>query len=135
MIVRIILLAFHTSLSLSGAPLVLLVSLDGLRYDFVDEHSTPNIWRLGVQGVYAPLGLKSQVMTVTTSNHHCIATGLYQESHGIVDNVFYDPLFAEFYDNWNFTQNDTRAKNRPQIQHFWALVAEQVTLAGILIFS
>uniref|UniRef100_A0A915I7A2 Ectonucleotide pyrophosphatase/phosphodiesterase family member 4 n=1 Tax=Romanomermis culicivorax TaxID=13658 RepID=A0A915I7A2_ROMCU len=92
----------HATNSSQQPPLLLLVSLDGLRYDFLTPDQTPNLWSLANRGVLAPDGLKTQVFTVTTSNHQCMATGLYQESHGLISNTFYDPTFGDFYDNWNF---------------------------------
>lgn len=78
------------------------MSLDGFRYDFVSPVKTPNIWSLAQRGVYASKGIKVQVTTVTASNHQTMATGLHQESHGIIDNVFEDPVFKESYDLWGF---------------------------------
>lgn len=31
-------------------------------------------------------------VTKTFPNHHTMATGLYAETHGVVDNEFYDPV-------------------------------------------
>lgn len=88
-------------------PKLLLISLDGLRYDFISPQRTPALWLLAREGVFFERGLKVQVHTVTASNHYSIVTGLYQESHGIIDNEFWDLQRNERYDIWNFSQNAT----------------------------
>lgn len=43
----------------------------------------------------------------TFPNHYTIATGLYPESHGIVDNLIYDPEISDKLEdlkNTNFSQ-------------------------------
>lgn len=75
----------------------LMISLDGFRWDYVDRIRSllgdqSNIWRLIRTGAYAPKGIKSSFTTMTFPNHYTLATGLYQESHGIVSNMVYDPV-------------------------------------------
>ena len=41
--------------------------------------------------------IKNVTTTSTWPNHQSILTGLYPESHGIVDNVFWDPDYGEQY--------------------------------------
>lgn len=89
-------------------PKLLLISLDGLRYDFITPTRTPALWLLARQGVFLERGVKATVHTVTASNHYSIVTGLYQESHGIIDNAFWDPALNETYDLWNFRSNKTQ---------------------------
>lgn len=103
-----VLLGFLISFVCAEHPLLLLISLDGLNHKYVNENKTPNIWKLAQGGVLAAKGIKVQFTTVTASNHHSIVTGLYQESHGIIDNTFYDKNFNEHYDIWNFTGNTSR---------------------------
>jgi predicted AlkP superfamily pyrophosphatase or phosphodiesterase len=35
--------------------------------------------------------------STTFANHYSIITGLYPESHGIINNNFYDPVFNESF--------------------------------------
>jgi len=42
-------------------------------------------------GVYLPAGLKSAFVTKTAPNHYTLATGLWEESSGVVGNDFFDP--------------------------------------------
>jgi alkaline phosphatase D len=76
--------------SASPLPYVLLVSLDGFRYDYVNLYGALHLKRLGEQGVRAK-GLIPVYPSSTFPNHYSIVTGLYPEHHGIVDNTFFDP--------------------------------------------
>jgi len=79
------------------AKTTLLISLDGLRADFLSRHLTPTLTSFINSGVSPPYMLPS-FPSVTFPNHWTIVTGLYPENHGIVGNTFYDPkLKAEFY--------------------------------------
>ena len=71
-------------------PTVILVSLDGFRWDYQDRADTPTLDRLAAEGVRAD-ALIPAFPSKTFPNHYTIATGLYPEHHGIVDNSFYDP--------------------------------------------
>ena len=70
---------------------VVLVSLDGFRYDYLDLYPSPNLHRIIAGGVRAPL--VPVFLTKTFPNHYSIVTGLYPPNHGIVDNTMYDPVF------------------------------------------
>ncbi|HDP76407.1 MAG TPA: alkaline phosphatase family protein [Bacteroidales bacterium] len=69
---------------------VLLISLDGFRWDYPNIYSTPNIDAFGLSGVRAQ-SLISSYPSKTFPNHYSIATGLHPDHHGIVNNSFYDP--------------------------------------------
>lgn len=69
---------------------VLLISLDGFRWDYPNIYSTPNIDAFGQSGVRAQ-SLISCYPSKTFPNHYSIATGLHPDHHGIVNNSFYDP--------------------------------------------
>lgn len=70
---------------------VVLVSLDGFRYDYPKEWGAPNINELARAGATAPDGMLPSYPSITFPNHVTLVTGLYPEHHGIVSNVFYDP--------------------------------------------
>lgn len=71
---------------------VLLVSVDGLRWDFMDRTNTPTLDWLASRGARARR-LVPVFPTKTFPSHYSIATGLYPEHHGIVSNTQYDPVF------------------------------------------
>ncbi|TRM70441.1 alkaline-phosphatase-like protein [Schizophyllum amplum] len=78
---------------------VLIVSIDGLRADYLDRGLTPHLLEISKQGLRA----KSMIPifpTLTFPNHWALMTGLHAESHGIVANNFWDPsLKTEFHYN------------------------------------
>ncbi|MEY1639233.1 alkaline phosphatase family protein [Tenuifilum osseticum] len=89
-----ILLVFSNTLraqdKVSPDSYVLLISLDGFRWDYPNIYSTPNIDAFGQSGVRAQ-SLISCYPSKTFPNHYSIATGLHPDHHGIVNNSFYDP--------------------------------------------
>ena len=78
-------------------PYLILVSLDGFRYDYPRKYSAPNIVALGARGASAPEGMIPSYPSVTFPNHYTLVTGLYPEHHGIVANAFYDPARKQIY--------------------------------------
>ncbi|KAJ7069556.1 alkaline-phosphatase-like protein [Mycena amicta] len=87
---------------------VLIVSIDGLRADYLDRGLTPHLLDISKQGLRAK-SLVPIFPTLTFPNHWALMTGLYAESHGIVGNNFWDPISnSEFHYNqlssaWNPT--------------------------------
>jgi predicted AlkP superfamily pyrophosphatase or phosphodiesterase len=78
-------------------PYVILVSLDGFRYDYATKYGATALARLAVEGASAPDGMIPSFPSVTFPNHYSIVTGLYPEHHGIVANNFYDPVRKQIY--------------------------------------
>jgi Uncharacterized proteins of the AP superfamily len=75
---------------------VLLVSLDGFRWDYGKLYNTPNLNKLAKDGVKADR-MFSSFPTVTFPNHYSIATGLYPDHHGLINNSFPAPDLGLFY--------------------------------------
>ncbi len=69
---------------------VVLVSLDGFRWDYAARDGATHLLALGKQGVWAPDGMLPSYPSLTFPNHFTIVTGLYPEDHGLVANSFYD---------------------------------------------
>ena len=78
-------------------PYVVLVSLDGFRYDYAQKYGAPNLLAIASRGASAPDGMIPAYPSVTFPNHYTIVTGLYPEHHGIVANSFYDPERKQSY--------------------------------------
>lgn len=70
-------------------PVLLVVSFDGFRPDYVRPDVTPNLARFRDAGA-APPYMRPVFSTKTFVNHFSMATGLYAESHGILDNIMFD---------------------------------------------
>ncbi|CAA7262984.1 unnamed protein product [Cyclocybe aegerita] len=73
---------------------VVIVSIDGLRADYLDRGLTPHLLALSKKGLRAK-SMKPVFPTLTFPNHWALMTGLHAESHGIVANNFWDPASKE----------------------------------------
>ena len=76
---------------------VVLVSIDGFRYDYAKLYGAPHLDAIAKDGAAAPDGMLPAFPSTTFPNHYTIVTGLYPEHHGIVAMSFYDPARAERY--------------------------------------
>ncbi|WP_339915308.1 ectonucleotide pyrophosphatase/phosphodiesterase [uncultured Brevundimonas sp.] len=70
-------------------PLVLLVSIDGFRPDYLDRGVTPTLSRLAAEGATGPM--QPSFPSKTFPNHYTLVTGLRPDHHGIVNNTMEDP--------------------------------------------
>ena len=77
-------------------PTVILISLDGFRYDYLDRYRPANLNALAATGVRAKW-MTPSFPSKTFPNHYTLATGLYPEHHGIVENNIYDPDFQAVF--------------------------------------
>ncbi|XP_073488289.1 autotaxin isoform X6 [Aquarana catesbeiana] len=75
-------------------PPLIIFSVDGFRASYMKEGAKvmPNINKLRTCGTHAPY-MRPVYPTKTYPNLYTLATGLYPESHGIVGNSMYDPVF------------------------------------------
>lgn len=67
---------------------VVVVSFDGFRWDYPDLYNTPTMDEVAKRGVKAHRLIPS-FPTKTFPNHYTLATGLYPDHHGIINNSFY----------------------------------------------
>ena len=86
-------------------PIVILISFDGWRWDYIDRQPAPNLKALAARGVRARALIPS-FPVLTFPNHYTLVTGLYPEHHGIVGNTMRDPAMPE-----RFTQSSETAKD------------------------
>ncbi|PYM84004.1 MAG: alkaline phosphatase family protein [Candidatus Rokuibacteriota bacterium] len=78
------------------APIVLMISVDGLRPDYVtaaDTHGLkiPALRRFVTEGAFAE-GVEGVIPTVTYPSHTTLITGVWPAKHGILSNTIFDPL-------------------------------------------
>ena len=78
-------------------PYVVLVSLDGYRYDYTKKYAAKHLQALAAAGAVATEGMLPSYPSLTFPNHYTLVTGLYPEHHGIVANSFYDPARKQRY--------------------------------------
>jgi len=83
---------------------VILVSLDGFRYDYPQKYGAPHLRAMDTTGASAPDGMLPSYPSLTFPNHISLVTGLYPEHHGIVANSFFDPARNATY---VYTQSKT----------------------------
>jgi predicted AlkP superfamily pyrophosphatase or phosphodiesterase len=85
---------------------VVLVSLDGFRYDYARKYGAKHLLGIAARGASVPEGMIPAYPSLTFPNHYTLVTGLYPEHHGIVGNSFYDPARKERY---SYTDPKTNA--------------------------
>jgi predicted AlkP superfamily pyrophosphatase or phosphodiesterase len=101
---------------------VVLVSLDGFRWDYAGKYDATNLEQIAADGASAPDGMIPSFPSITFPNHLSIVTGLYPEHHGIIENNFYDPERKEKYASRDATVEDgTWYKGVP----LWILAEKQ----------
>jgi len=69
---------------------LIMLSMDGFRWDYADRVPTPNLDYIAANGVTTEY-VKPAFPSNTFPNHYTMATGLYPDNHGIVNNNFYCP--------------------------------------------
>jgi predicted AlkP superfamily pyrophosphatase or phosphodiesterase len=74
---------------------VVLISLDGFRWDYLDRPEARHLRTLAARGVRASR-LVPSFPTKTFPNHYTLVTGLYPEDHGIAANNMRDSALGTF---------------------------------------
>ena len=84
-----------------------IISLDGLRWDYLDAYDVPFLNQLAREGVKAVM--QPSFPSKTFPNHYTLATGLTPDHHGIIANTFWDrERGVEFSLGNNKTRSDGR---------------------------
>ncbi|WP_235938230.1 ectonucleotide pyrophosphatase/phosphodiesterase [Chitinophaga solisilvae] len=108
-------------------PYVIMISIDGFRYDYAEKHNAVNLLRLSGQGVRAT-AMQPSFPTLTFPNHYTLATGMYPAHHGLVDNHFYDRKRDSIYrvGNRNTVEDGTWYGGIP----LWVLAEKQQMISA-----
>jgi predicted AlkP superfamily pyrophosphatase or phosphodiesterase len=77
-------------------PYLVLISIDGFRWDYQDLYDTPALDEIAAGGVRAER-LIPVFPTLTFPNHYSVATGLYPANHGLVGNTFRNAEWDAWY--------------------------------------
>lgn len=77
-------------------PYLVILSMDGFRWDYPTKAAMPNLDVVAENGVKAEAIIPS-FPTKTFPNHYTMVTGLFPDHHGIVQNEFYDPATNRYY--------------------------------------
>lgn len=86
-----------------SGPLIL-ISIDGFRWDYLEKFPAPTLRQLAASGVRAER-LIPVFPTKTFPNHYTLYTGLRPEHHGIVSNYFFDPALNAAFDKGKGADN------------------------------
>ncbi|KAH8858244.1 Ectonucleotide pyrophosphatase/phosphodiesterase family member 5 [Schistosoma japonicum] len=105
----ILVYTFFQAFCKAGQQKLLMISLDGFRHDYLDRAKVRNvnisafekIWRSGLR----VMKVHNEFITRTAPNHLSLVTGMHEESHGIVDNTFYDPELNDTFDLINSSES------------------------------
>ncbi|XP_064203911.1 ectonucleotide pyrophosphatase/phosphodiesterase family member 2-like [Anguilla rostrata] len=91
-------------------PPLIMLSVDGFRASYMKKGNTviPNFEKLRTCGTHAPY-MRPVYPSKTFPNLYTLATGLYPESHGIVGNSMYDPVFEATFN----------LRGREKLNHRW----------------
>ena len=81
----------------AGRPVhpVILISVDGLRADYLRRGITPHISALAARGV-TTMAMRPSFPSLTFPNHYTLVTGLRPDHHGIVNNTMRDAELGPF---------------------------------------
>ncbi len=121
--------AFEARQQSPPRPIVVLLSLDGWRWDYLERFHPPALTALAKRGVLSQ-GLIPVFPAKTFPNHYTLVTGLYPDRHGIVSNTMRDPaLPGEFSLSNVNVQQDTRWWGGTPL---WVTAEEQGQLAGTM---
>lgn len=102
-----LLLSFVLQAQTNKDSYVVLVSMDGFRWDYGKQFNLPNLKQIEKEGVHAK-SMKPSYPSKTFPNHYAIVTGLYPDHHGIINNVFYDAALNESFSLSSNAKNDSR---------------------------
>lgn len=74
---------------------LLLISLDGVRAEYLQRGLTPNLERIAREGVRAEW-MAPSYPSLTFPNHYTLVTGLRPDRHGIINNTMWDRELGDF---------------------------------------
>lgn len=111
-----------------AAERLLVLSLDGFRWDYLERPSAAWLRQFAERGVRAE-GLIPCFPSKTYPSHYTIATGLHPEHHGVVSNVIHDPR-----DGKTFSPQDPVAVQEERWwggEPIWVTATKQGRISGI----
>lgn len=88
-------LTAHPKKNKTDVPYLVVLSMDAFRWDYPEMYDTPYLDSLAKIGVRAE-SLQPCFPSKTFPNHYTMATGLYPDKHGIVQNTFTDPVLRDY---------------------------------------
>lgn len=89
------------------SPYLILISIDGFRWDYQSLYDTPALDGIAESGVRAE-AMRPVYPSLTFPNHYSIATGLQPAQHGIVHNDFPNERRDAWYHLWDRSSVEDR---------------------------
>lgn len=127
-IITFITLAFIVLLVKAQDTYTIIVSCDGFRWDLPILYDAPNIDQIGKDGIQSDM--QPSYPASTFPNHYAIATGLYPDHHGIVNNSFWDSELQQ-----TFTVGDKVTGKDPRFflgEPIWLTAQRQGVIAATI---
>lgn len=112
----------------TSARTTVIISLDGFRWDYPHMYHTPFFDRLAQEGIEAEM--MPSFPSKTFPNHYTLATGLYPDHHGLIDNRFYDQKSGLIY-----SIGDVKTKSDPRFyggEPIWITARKQGKKTGVV---
>ncbi len=91
----------------AARPILILISFDAWRWDYIDRADVPNMKALAKRGIRSQ-GLIPSFPSKTFPNHYTLVTGLYPDHHGIISNNMWDSGIGERFTMSAETAKDSR---------------------------
>ncbi|XP_045195112.2 ectonucleotide pyrophosphatase/phosphodiesterase family member 5-like [Mercenaria mercenaria] len=97
--IYVALLTFKSTSASTSLSKLILISMDGFRYDYLDlvPPNEAEHFRYMIKNGVKAKSIMNVFPTATYPNHYTMITGLYPESHGIVHNLFLDTHWNEYF--------------------------------------
>ncbi|HEV7706039.1 MAG TPA: ectonucleotide pyrophosphatase/phosphodiesterase [Gemmatimonadaceae bacterium] len=108
---------------------VIVLGFDGFARRYLDSDSAPALHALAREGVSTSKGMIPSFPTVTFPNWYAMATGLYPDHTGIVNNRFYDPAYKDEFIYKNAIAHEAHWWGGEPI---WVTATKQGTPAGTM---
>ncbi|MES2803228.1 MAG: nucleotide pyrophosphatase/phosphodiesterase family protein [Bdellovibrionota bacterium] len=86
-------------------PIVIMISIDGFRADYMQKIKPANLMKIAKEGIYSP-GMIPSYPTHTYPNHFTLVTGRRPSNHGILSNYFFDEARKETYNAFGDSSAD-----------------------------
>ena len=99
-------------------PSVLLISVDAVNPDFIFHQAEkglklPNIQKIFLEnGTYSTNGMRSIFPTFTYPCHHSMITGTCSSTHGVYNNIMFDPI-GQYKSAWHWFVSD-------RVENLWS---------------
>lgn len=108
-------------------PYVVLISIDGFRYDYIEKYELEFLKNIGQKGARAE-SLIPSYPSVTFPNHYSIVTGMYPAHHGLVGNNMLDSKTGARYSLRN--EKEVRNPSWYGGTPLWVLAEQQQMLSA-----